>query len=109
MLGFIPPPTQLLALDGAGLAGLAGFEPANTGVKDQCLYPLGDSPIYRRYWRVQSVSTLSRYVYTVTYSASVSSAVFGASFTVVESNPLTGSAILAIRFQCLTFVTPFVM
>ena len=32
--------TQLLALDMAGLAGLAGFEPANTGVKDQCLYPL---------------------------------------------------------------------
>ena len=101
--------TQLLALDMAGLAGLVGFEPTNHGVKDRCLNRLATA---------QNVGCLgecrvfphSPIMYnTVTYSASVFSAVFGASFTVVESNPLTGSAILAIRFQCLTFVTPFVM
>lgn len=85
MLGFIPPPTQFLALDGAGLAGLAGFEPANTGVKDQCLYPLATAQYIGGIGECRVFPHSPIMYNTVTYSASVSSAVFGASFTVVAS------------------------
>lgn len=42
------------------LAGVAGFEPANLGVKVPCLRPLGDTPICRLMQRRPAKPTCNR-------------------------------------------------